>query len=84
MKLRSDLQENLKEMAVNLSLYSSTSYPEALACGMSDVKAFFESNAFGIWKKNKEAENKMQGAMIERIDGVIRAIGSLGKMLSRR
>ncbi len=82
--MRKDLLENLREMAVNLSLYSSTSYPEALACGISDVKEFFNSEAFSVWKKNKEGESKMQSALIGRLDGVIIAISSLGKVLARR
>lgn len=83
-KLRSDWRENLRGMAVNLSLYSGTSYKDALACPISDANEFFGSEAFGIWKKNVEASNKMSTVLIERVDGVTRAIGGLAKVLSKR
>lgn len=47
----------------------------------SDVKDFFESATFSDWKKVKEAEMKLQVAGINRLNDVIRAIGSLGKSL---
>jgi hypothetical protein len=36
-------------MAVSLSLYSSTSYPEAMHMGISDARDFLESKAFDTW-----------------------------------
>lgn len=50
---------------------------------VSEVHAFFKSSAFDGWRKNREAEQKIQGALIGRMDGVIRAIGFLGQALSR-
>jgi hypothetical protein len=46
---------------------------------LSDVTAFFGSKAFASWKKNKEQETKLQLAMLDRLNGVITAIGNLGK-----
>ena len=71
-------------MAVNLSLYSGTSYKDALACPISDASEFFGSEAFGVWKKNVEATNKMSTVLIERVDGVTKAVSGLAKVLSKR
>jgi hypothetical protein len=70
-------------MAVSLSLYSSTSYPEAMRMGISDARDFLESKAFETWVKNRELEQKVQLALVGRLDGVIKAIGGLGKVISR-
>jgi hypothetical protein len=46
---------------------------------LSDVKTFFESKAFKGWKKSKEQEVKLQVAIIDRLDAVIKSIHNLGK-----
>ena len=51
--------------------------------GISDARDFLESKAFDTWVKNRELEQKVQLALVGRLDGVIRAIGSLGKVISR-
>jgi hypothetical protein len=48
----------------------------------SAVVAFFESKAFTDWKKGQDAVVKLQTAVIDRLDGVIRSINVLAK--SRR
>ena len=68
-------------MAANLALYSSTGLWQAYEMQPSDAREFFESAAFSDWKKAKEAEMKLQVAGINRLNDVIRAIGSLGKSL---
>lgn len=47
----------------------------------SDVKTIFDSKSFKEWKRSREAQGKMDLAVCERLDNVIRAIGSLGKAL---
>ena len=50
---------------------------------VSEAQAFFTGQAFKASQKAKEAEIKLQVAQIERLNGVIRAIGGLAKALSR-
>lgn len=49
----------------------------------SDVRSIFQSKAFTEWKKNREGENKVQLAVIERLDVLIRSVGNLTKVMSR-
>jgi hypothetical protein len=46
---------------------------------MSDVSAFFDSKAFAGWKKVREQETKLQLAVIDRLDGVIRSLHAVAK-----
>jgi hypothetical protein len=50
----------------------------------SDIRAVFESKQFKEWKRGREAENRMTSAQIERLDNIVRSIGSLGKVLAQR
>jgi hypothetical protein len=50
----------------------------------SDVAVLFGSKAMKDWTRGREAQNKMDLAICERLDNVIRAIGSLGKVLANR
>jgi hypothetical protein len=50
----------------------------------SDVRALFESKAYSDWIKARENRAKLQGAILDRIDNVIKAIGNLAKSLTRR
>ncbi|MGS0741333.1 hypothetical protein ACVBEF_05815 [Glaciimonas sp. GG7] len=70
-------------MAVSLSLYSSTSYPDAMRMCLSDAREFLSAKAFASWIKNREMEQKVQLALVGRLDGVIKAIGALGKAIGR-
>jgi len=49
----------------------------------SDVRSIFQSKAFGDWKKNVEAEHKVDIAVVERLDALIKSIGNLMKAMSR-
>lgn len=51
---------------------------------MSDVEDFFMSGAFGNYRKEREGTQKLSIAGLTRLDGVIKAIGSLGKLLAKR
>lgn len=81
---RANWSENLANLARSASLYSNTSLPEAFGLPVSAVEAFFESKAFEEWKKARESEVKMQAAIVDRLNGVIRASGVLAKILGRR
>lgn len=76
--------ENLTELTASLSLYSSTSIPEAMGLATSDAQRFVESKALSDWRGGKEAESKVQTAVVDRLNSVIRAIGALAKSLSQR
>ncbi len=51
---------------------------------LSAVTAFMESGGFSNYMKGQEAQFKLAQAVMNRIDNVIRAIGSLGKLMARR
>lgn len=51
--------------------------------GITDARDFLESKVFDTWVKNRELEQKVQLALVGRLDGVIKAIGSIGKAISR-
>jgi hypothetical protein len=67
-----------------MSLYGGVSYFDAMNTSCSDVKDFFESKTLKQWQDNKKAEQKMYGALFERIDNVSKTVASLGKVLARR
>ena len=71
-------------MAVNLSLYSSTSLNEALKLPVSLATLFFESKAFSDWRKARESEAKTQAAIVNRLNIVITAIGGVVKAVAGR
>jgi hypothetical protein len=50
----------------------------------SDIRTIFESKAYQDWKKSREAKNKLYLAICDRLDNIIRAIGSLGNVLAKR
>lgn len=70
-------------MLATLFLNFGIDYGKAQLMRRSDVQTIFESKAFGDWKKAQEARQKIDLAVVERLDVVIRAIGNLGKALSR-
>lgn len=51
---------------------------------MSAVSDFFESAPFGNYRKEREGMVKLSNANISRLDNIVKAIGSLGKMLAKR
>lgn len=71
-------------MAVNLSLYTATPYTEALNLPPSQVREFFESQAFKDWKKSEESRIKINVAVVNRLNEVIRGLDILAKGLRRR
>ncbi|MGL4446332.1 MAG: hypothetical protein ACRCYV_07245 [Aeromonas sp.] len=50
----------------------------------TDATSFLEGKAFAQWQKGREAEAKMQAGLAERLNGVIRACGSIVKAVQRR
>jgi hypothetical protein len=70
-------------LAASLSLYAHTPLPDALRLTPSAARGFFEGKPFDDGKKAREAEMKMQGAIVERLNDVIRANVILAKVLAR-
>lgn len=71
--------------AAYLDLYSgNTSFAEALALPNSFVQAYMHSEAFKNHAKNRDAEQKLELAKLNRMDDVLRGMGGLGKLLARR
>jgi hypothetical protein len=66
-----------------LSLYSSTSLNEALKLPVSTATHFFESKAFKDWRKVQDSKAKTQVAIVERLNGVITAVGSVAKIIAK-
>lgn len=73
--------ENHKNLAHSLALYSAT--PLSSALDMRDIGDFFEGKPFGDWRKNKESEGKVQAAIGNRLNGVIRACGVIAKAIGQ-
>jgi len=49
----------------------------------STITAFFEGKAFADWKKGRESELKLQAAIVNRLNDVIRASGIVAKTIAR-
>jgi hypothetical protein len=67
-----------------MSLNFKIPFPQAMKMCPSVATALFESKALKAHIKNQEAKSKTANNTIDGLNGIIRAIGSLGKMLSRR
>lgn len=79
---RSSLVENLTFLAHNISIYSNASLIDAFNLTESQADQFLEGKAFKDWVKVKESEQKLQAALGDRINGVIRACGVIVKAVS--
>jgi len=80
---RETWSENLMNLASGLALYTHTSLADAMAMQASTVRQFFDGKAFADWKKGREAELKMQAAVVERLNRVIEACGMVAKTVAR-
>lgn len=49
----------------------------------SSVRKFFEGKPFDDWKKGRESELKMQAAIVNRLNDVIRASVIVAKTIAR-
>ena len=48
----------------------------------SDAGDFFDGKAYADWRKSREQELKLQAAIGDRLNGVIRACGSIVKTVA--
>ena len=74
---RKDLLSHCKSLMHSLALYTGASLQDAADTAMSDAEDLFQGRVFAAQMKEREAEFKLQAAIIGRLDG-------LAKALSRR
>lgn len=67
-----------------LALYANTGLPLAGQVSESEAEEYFSSPAFKDHMKYLEFKDKLAGAILERMDTILKAFGNLGKMLARR
>jgi hypothetical protein len=53
-----------------------------MAMTESDATEFFNGKSFKDWQKGREAEMKMQSAIVNRLNEVIRGLGIVAKSRS--
>ena len=82
--MRATWVRDLIEQAAYLDIHGGTPYPLALAMRASYVRAYFDSSMHQQRVKAIEGEQKMEAAVIGRLDTLISAFVRLGKALSRR
>ena len=82
-RLRSEWVESNVNLAAAVSLYGSTSLKDALDMQPDFVAQFFKSKSFTDWRKNEEGKTKLQAAVVNRLNDVIRGQNNLAKGLSR-
>ncbi len=49
----------------------------------SDAHAFFDSKTFTKWRENQEARSKIDVAVIDRLNGVMRGLNIVAKTIAR-
>ncbi len=65
-------------------MHAGCSLLDAQAVEVSAASDHFRSKAFQGYRKSVEAKQKLDVAVADRLNGVITAIGFLGRALSRR
>lgn len=70
--------------AVHLDLHGGTPYALALDLPLSLARGYFEHPTYQQHAKAEEARQRMDIALLERVDSVRKAIYALGKALSGR
>jgi hypothetical protein len=58
----------------SLALYTGASLQAAADTPLSDAEDLFQGRVFAAKMKEREAEFKMQSAVISRLDGLIKAL----------
>ena len=70
--------------AVYLDRHGGTPYPQALGLPLSYMRAYFESEIHQQDVKAGEGRQKLDMAVVGRLDVVIKALGNLARALVRR
>lgn len=82
--MRATLVRDRLERCAYLDKHGGTPFPQALGLTYSRLQAYFDTEVHQQAVKAAEGEGKLAMAQINRLDGVIKAIGHLGKALARR
>ena len=48
----------------------------------SIVREFFEGKPYADWRKSREQELKLQAAVVDRVNGVIKACSTIAKVVA--
>lgn len=65
-----------------MDLHCGTPYTAALDLPLSYARAYFEHPVFTQHGKNQEARQKLDVAVVERLNALLKAIGGLGKAIA--
>ena len=75
---------SLRERAHALVRHANTPLPAAMATPISTANDFFASPEFEAYGREREAEQKLALAVLNRIDGVARQVNALARMLAKK
>lgn len=70
--------------AVHLDLNCGTPYPMALDLPLSFARGYFEHPVYTQHSKAAEAKQRLDVAVVERLNAVVKAIYGLGRALAGR
>lgn len=68
---------------MHLDRHGGTPYPQALDLPRSFARGYFESEVYQQDIKVAESRQKLDVAVVTRLDAVIKALGELGKGLGK-
>ena len=74
MKERKRYSEDLTNQANDLMLKFNQSYQQSRQIPLSELTELFDCAAFEDWKKQRENKFKFEGALLEHIGSVAKAI----------
>lgn len=80
--MRAEWAKILLDDAAKMTLYSHTSFNDAMNLPVSLVHEFFSSEAYEVHRKNKEIELKITQGINERLNNVIRGLGTVVKTIA--
>ena len=71
---RKNLLTHCKSLIHSLALYTGASLQVAADTALSDAEELFQGRVFAAKMKEREAEFKLQSAIIGRLDGLMKAM----------
>lgn len=81
---RKDWSDNLFGLAASLALYGGTPLDRALSLSPSVAQAFLQGREFAAWTGAREADAKIQSAIVDRLNAVIRGLNVVARVGARR
>ena len=67
-----------------MDLHCGTAFPLAMDLPMSYARAYFDHPVFAQHSKARDAQQRLDVAVVERLDGVRKAIFAMGKAMAGR